>query len=96
MIKLHLGDCLDLLKDIPSDSIDAVVTDPPYGLSAPPDIAAVLQAWLAGEKYEHTGRGFMGAEWDSFVPGPRVWREVFRVLKPGGHAVVFAGHGRWT
>ena len=91
MIKLHLGDCLDQLKGIPDDSISSVVTDPPYGLSAPPDIAVVLQAWLAGEAYEHTGAGFMGAAWDSFVPGPRVWREVFRVLKPGGHAVVFAG-----
>ena len=91
MIKLHLGDCLELLKGIPDDSISSVVTDPPYGLSAPPDISVVLRAWLAGEKYEHTGSGFMGAAWDSFVPGPRVWREVFRVLKPGGHAVVFAG-----
>src|SRR5690606_35816280 len=26
-----------------------------------------------------------------FVPGPSVWREVYRVLKPGGHALVFAG-----
>ena len=91
MIKLHLGDCLDQLKGIPDDSIDAVVTDPPYGLSAPPDISVVLRAWLAGEAYEHTGPGFMGAAWDSFVPGPRVFREVLRVLKPGGHAVVFAG-----
>ena len=33
----------------------------------------------------------MGRDWDSFVPGPVVWSEVHRVLKPGGHAVVFAG-----
>ena len=85
MIKLHLGDCLDQLKGIPDDSIDAVVTDPPYGLSPPPDIAVVLRAWLAGEAYEHTGTGFMGAAWDSFVPGPRVWREVFRVLRRYSH-----------
>ena len=91
MIRLLTGDAFDHLRAMPSESVDAVVTDPPYGLSAPPDIAAVLSAWMAGETYEHTGAGFMGAAWDSFVPGPRVWREVLRVLKPGGHAVVFAG-----
>ena len=29
---LHHGDCLDVLRDVPDDSIDAIVTDPPYGL----------------------------------------------------------------
>src|SRR5690625_3332674 len=33
----------------------------------------------------------MGKSWDSFVPPPSLWREVYRVLKPGGHALVFAG-----
>jgi len=28
--KVHCGDCLDLLKQIPDQSIDAVITDPPY------------------------------------------------------------------
>jgi len=88
---LLLGDCLPHLKAMSDNSIDAVITDSPYGLSAPPDIAEVLRAWLSGEAYEHGSAGFMGRVWDSFVPGPRVWREVFRVLKPGGHAVVFAG-----
>jgi site-specific DNA-methyltransferase (adenine-specific) len=32
MIELLQGDCLELLRDIPSGSIDAVVTDPPYGI----------------------------------------------------------------
>ena len=91
MIRLLTGDAFDHLRAMPSESVDAVVTDPPYGLSAPPDVSKVLAAWMAGEQYEHTGAGFMGAAWDSFVPGPRVWREVLRVLKPGGHAVVFAG-----
>ena len=29
-IDLHLGDCLDIMKDIPSDSIDGCITSPPY------------------------------------------------------------------
>lgn len=48
-------------------SVDACVTDPPYGLS------------------------FMGKGWDHAVPGPEVWREVFRVLKPGAHLLAFFG-----
>ena len=31
--KLYLGDCLNLMKDIPDNSIDLIVTDPPYGYS---------------------------------------------------------------
>jgi len=30
---LHLGDCLEVLSTIPDNSIDSVVTDPPYGLA---------------------------------------------------------------
>ena len=33
MIQLHLGDCLDVLRAMPEMSVDAIVTDPPYGLS---------------------------------------------------------------
>ena len=32
-MKLILGDCLEVLKTLEADSIDACVTDPPYGLS---------------------------------------------------------------
>lgn len=85
------GDCLNVLKTFEDNSVDAVVTDPPYGLSKEPDINEVLTKWLAGEPYDHNHGGFMGKEWDSFVPHPDIWREVFRVLKPGGHALVFAG-----
>ncbi len=31
--EIHNGDCLDVLKSIADCSIDAIVTDPPYGLS---------------------------------------------------------------
>lgn len=31
--KLHLGNCLDHLEFMPDNSVDSIVTDPPYGLS---------------------------------------------------------------
>jgi site-specific DNA-methyltransferase (adenine-specific) len=88
------GDCLTVMyAELEDNSIDAIVTDPPYGLSVhkPEHIAAAVAAWLAGEVYTHKGKGFMGKSWDAFVPGPEVWREAMRVLKPGGHMAVFAG-----
>jgi len=34
VIDLRLGDCLEVMKSIPSGSIDAIITDPPYGTTA--------------------------------------------------------------
>ena len=58
------GDSLEVLKSFPDNSIDSVVTDPPYGLA------------------------FMGKKWDYDVPSIELWKEVLRVLKPGGHALI--------
>ena len=30
-IKLYKGDCLELMKSIGDGSVDAIITDPPYG-----------------------------------------------------------------
>lgn len=85
-------ECLIGMRMMLADnSIDAVVTDPPYGLSKQPDMNEVLRHWLNGDDYTHSGGGFMGKTWDSFVPGPSIWKEVFRVLKPGGHLLAFFG-----
>jgi DNA modification methylase len=86
-----LGDCLEILQRFPSCVFSSVVCDPPYGLSAQPDMRDVLRHWLAGDDYEHHSSGFMGKTWDSFVPGPKIWKEVMRVLKPGGHILSFGG-----
>ena len=88
---LLCGDSYEILKTLPDNSIDSIVTDPPYGLSKQPDLSEVLTHWLNDEKYETNAKGFMGKSWDSFVPSPILWKEAFRVLKPGGHILAFAG-----
>jgi DNA modification methylase len=30
---IHIGDCLQLMRGMADASVDAIVTDPPYGLS---------------------------------------------------------------
>ena len=89
------GDCLEELKKLEDNSVDAVVCDPPYGLSntKPQQVADVLKAWITGDTVSVPAKrgGFMGKDWDSFVPPPAVWEECMRVLKPGGHMAVFAG-----
>ena len=66
-VTLMLGNCLDKMKDLDDNSVDSIVTDPPYGLS------------------------FMGKKWDYDVPSTEIWEEAFRVLKPGGYLLAFAG-----
>src|SRR5699024_4525477 len=82
------------MKAMPPESVDAIITDPPYGLSntTPAQVADTITKWASGDRgHVPTGRGFMGKSWDAFVPPPAVWDECMRVLKPGGHMVVFAG-----
>ena len=85
------GDNLELLKKYSDNYFDAVVTDPPYGLGKEPDAVEVMTAWATTGYHEIEGKGFMGKEWDAFVPQPVFWKEVFRVLKHGGHIVAFFG-----
>lgn len=68
------GDNAEALPSIPDCSVDAIVTDPPAGIA------------------------FMGKEWDHHKGGRDAWiawlrgvmAECLRVLKPGGHALIWA------
>jgi len=85
------GDNIEVLKTYPDNYFDAVVTDPPYGLGKEPDAVELMKNWIEHGYHEIKGSGFMGKEWDAFVPQPLFWKEVFRVLKHGGHVVSFFG-----
>jgi DNA modification methylase len=89
--KIFSGDNLEILKTFADNSIDAVVTDPPYGLGKEPNAEELMKDWIEKGYHEISGTGFMGKEWDAFVPQPLFWKEIFRVLKPGGHVVSFFG-----
>lgn len=89
--KLYFGDNLKAIKKLPDNSIHSAITDPPYGLSKEPNIEEMLRLWLDNKNYSHKSKGFMGKDWDSFVPQPKTWREVLRVLKPGGYCLAFFG-----
>ncbi len=73
------------LDELELESFDAVMCDPPYGLS-PDGRARTWDDLGAGQ-----GRGFMGKAWDAAVPGAMFWRGVLRVLRPGAHVVAFGG-----
>lgn len=91
-MQLLLGNNLELLRTLPDNSVDSIVTDPPYGLGKEPDALAMLRDWMEHGHHEvKSKKGFMGKTWDNFVPQPAQWKECLRVLKPGGHVLAFAG-----
>ncbi len=71
-------DCLEYLKELPDNSVDLVVTDPPYNISRKQNLV-----------YDgrHIRKDF--GDWDyGFDPVP-VMKELKRVLKPTGQIYVF-------
>ncbi len=89
---IMFGNSLERLKELPDNSVDSIITDPPYGLSDNKHVAETIVKWVNGERdFIPDGKGFMGKSWDAFVPPPAIWDECFRVLKPGGHLLSFFG-----
>jgi DNA modification methylase len=92
MDEIRLGDCLDVLRTQPSDSVDAIVSDPPYGLGTREPSPEQLAAYLQGASLD-TGGDFMGKEWE--IPSVAIWQQCYRVLRPGRHILAFAGTRTW-
>jgi site-specific DNA-methyltransferase (adenine-specific) len=93
-VTLHCGDMLEILKTLADNSIDSVVTDPPCHLSSIVQRFGAEDAVPAkGGVYARSSRGFMGKQWDGgdIAFRAETWREVLRVLKPGGHLCAFSG-----
>ena len=94
-IKLMLVDNMKSIKELTDNSVDSIVTDPPYALTSikkrfGKEGSAPAQFGSDGA-FQRASKGFMGKEWDAEVPTVEFWSEVYRVLKPGGHVLSFGG-----
>lgn len=92
--KIICGDALLVMKSMPSDSVEAIVTDPPYCSAAPSErmrpALAKYNNWKGSR--EHYADNFAGETMD--VRSWRCWtadwvREALRVLKPSGYFLMF-------
>ncbi len=89
--KLALDDSICHIKTIPSNSIDLILTDPPYNLS-PYSTGNIKFSWRKDINNDI-------AEWDRNDFAPIEWVDEFkRVLKPTGNIFVFTNYnllGKW-
>ena len=94
--KIYQGDCIEELKKLPDNSVDAIITDPPYG------IGFMGKTW---DKYDPTvnkgsfkvgtgthPQGYVAIDRNAFYDFSFKWAvECLRVLKPGGFLLSFGG-----
>jgi DNA modification methylase len=96
-IRLFNDNCLIAIKELPDNSVDSIVTDPPYHLTSitkrfGKEDSAPAKFGTDGA-FQRASKGFMGKEWDGGDISFRneIWEECLRVLKPGGHLLSFGG-----
>ncbi len=89
------GDCLSVLSTLDADSVDAIVTDPPYHLTTGKKGGSGPASTNLESPYGRAriGTGFMGKAWDGGDVAFRAetWEAALRVAKPGAHLVAFGG-----
>ena len=72
--EIFLGDSQNILKTLPENLVHSVVTDPPAGIN------------FLNKKWDSNRGG--RDEWIKWLNG--IMRECYRVLKPGGYALIWA------
>jgi DNA modification methylase len=104
-VRLLKGDCLELLPTLEENSIDSIVTDPPYGLQFMGrewdklwrNETGADKAYVERTKGELTSRARKLPDYSATKPAQMqafhlVWaQEALRVLKPGAHLLAFSG-----
>ena len=85
-IKLINGNCLDTLKNIPNESIDLIVTDPPYPTTSRGN--AGNSGGMLQKDINKKGKVFTYNNIDCSEYAP----EFYRLLKDGSHCYVMTNH----
>jgi site-specific DNA-methyltransferase (adenine-specific) len=75
MALLMKGDCLEVMATLPDGSIDAIITDPPYG--------TIKGMGLGSWDDKTTG-------WDEVIPHGEMMKQCARLLRQGGALVLFS------
>jgi DNA modification methylase len=91
-IRVIIGDCVSCMRQMAENSIDAIVTDPPYDLTSK-DKRDPRRASPSEQQRRNRQGGFMGMTWDAtgVAFDPATWEAALRLLKPGGHLLAFGG-----
>lgn len=84
--KVYNMDCIEGMKYIPNESVDLVITDPPFGI----DFKAKKENY--NRKKSRVLEGYNEIQGDEYYNFTLAWmREVNRVLKDSGSMYVFSG-----